>query len=340
MTAGVLFSHPACLEHDPTLLAPGHPEAPGRLRALESELRRREWPGWDFREAPLAGEEQLQLVHSAAHVQRIAELCLRGGGALDPDTPVIAESFRAARHAAGAACAMVRSLLAGEAPISFCAIRPPGHHAEPERAMGFCLFNNVAIAAELAIRELGARRVFILDWDVHHGNGTAEAFRARADVLFASIHQWPFYPGTGALEDAGSGDGEGYTINLPVPAGSTGPQWLALLERVVLPAAVAFAPDLVLVSAGFDAHAEDGLANCRLQISDYVELARLTSELARAVGAPLGAVLEGGYNQPVTARCVSATLAALAGEDGGGSAARDASLTPAAVAQVGRYWTL
>src|SRR5205814_992529 len=128
---------------------------------------------------------------------------------------------------------------------------------------------------------------------------------------------WPCYPGTGALGGAGSGDGEGYTINLPVPAGSTGPQWLALLERVVLPAAVAFAPELVLVSAGFDAHAEDGLADCRLQIGDYVELARLTSELARGLGAPLGAVLEGGYNQPVTARCVSATLAAFAGEDGG-----------------------
>src|SRR5205085_9279384 len=139
-----------------------------------------------------------------------------------------------------AACALVRSLLAGAAPISFCAIRPPGHHAEPERAMGFCLFNNVAIAAGLAIRELGARRVFIFDWDVHHGNGTAEAFRARADVLFASIHQSPLYPGTGPLADAGSGEGEGYTINLPVPPGSDEQVWLSLVQHVVLPAAVAF----------------------------------------------------------------------------------------------------
>jgi len=304
MTAGVLFSHPACLEHDPTLLAPGHPEAPGRLRALESELGRREWPGWDFRLAPPAGAEQLELVHSAAHVRGVAELCARGGGALDADTPVIAESFRAAQHAAGAACAMVRTLLAGEAPVCFCAIRPPGHHAEPERAMGFCLFNNVAIAAELAIRELGARRVFILDWDVHHGNGTAEAFRARADVLFASIHQWPFYPGTGALEDAGSGDGEGFTINLPVPAGSTGPQWLALLERVVLPAAVAFAPELVLVSAGFDAHAADPLADMRVTEDGFRELARRCRSLSDRVGA----VLEGGYELETLPGLVDAAL--------------------------------
>src|SRR5438876_3233439 len=313
MTAGLYFSHPACLEHDPRVHSPAHPDTPERLKAIEAALAAR-WPaGWERRDAKPASEAELELVHSERHVRAIAALSAAGGGAIDPDTFVGEPSFRAASAAAGAACSMTRTLLAGEASLGFCAVRPSGHHAEPERAMGFCLFDNLAIAAELAIRELGVRRVFILDWDVHHGNGTAEAFRARADVLFASIHQWPFYPGTGALEDAGSGDGEGYTINLPVPAGSTGPQWLALLERVVLPAAAAFAPELVLVSAGFDAHAEDGLANCRLQIGDYVELARLTSELARGLGVPLGAVLEGGYNQPVMARCVSATLAAFAG---------------------------
>src|SRR5438552_7030690 len=340
MTAGVLFSHPACLEHDPTLLAPGHPEAPGRLRALESELGRREWPGWDFRQAPPAGEEQLELVHPAAHVQGIAELCARGGGALDPDTPVIAESFRAAQHAAGAACAMVRSLLAGEAPVSFCAIRPPGHHAEPERAMGFCLFDNIAIAAELAIRELGARRVFILDWDVHHGNGTAEAFRARADVLFASIHQSPLYPGTGPLSDVGSGAGEGYTINLPVPPGSDERLWLSLLEHVVLPAAVAFAPDLVLVSAGFDAHAADPLANCRLENGSFAEMARHVRDVARAAAMPVGVVLGGGYERRVAAECVPTTLTAFSGEGEAHSAAPEALLTSRAAAQVGHYWPL
>src|SRR5207245_535330 len=158
-----------------------------------------------------------------------------------------------------------------------------------------CLFNNVAIAAELAIRELGLSRVFILDWDVHHGNGTAEAFRNRSDVLFASIHQSPHYPGTGPLGDAGSGAGEGYTINLPVPAGSGEELWLSLLERVVLPAAGAFGPQLVLLSAGFDAHAADPLADCLLQTSSFGQMAMQLRDTARAAGAPLGAVLEGGY---------------------------------------------
>ena len=146
--------------------------------------------------------------------------------------------------------------------MGFCGVRPSGHHAEPDRAMGFCLFNNVAVAAEFAIRELGARRVFIFDWDVHHGNGTAEAFRRRDDVLFASIHQSALYPGTGPLGDVGSGPGEGYTINLPVPAGSEDDLWLSLVEHIVLPAGREFEPDLVLVSAGFDAHRDDPLAGC------------------------------------------------------------------------------
>ena len=159
--------------------------------------------------------------------------------------------------------------MAGEATLGFCGVRPSGHHAEPDRAMGFCLFNNVALAAELAIRELGARRVFIFDWDVHHGNGTAEAFRRRRDVLFASIHQSGIYPGTGSAADVGSGEGEGYTINLPVPGGSEEEVWLSLTEHIVLPVAEAFAPDLVLISAGFDAHREDPLAGCLLETSSF-----------------------------------------------------------------------
>ena len=161
--------------------------------------------------------------------------------------------------------------------------------------MGFCLFNSAAIAAALAIAELGARRVFILDWDVHHGNGTAEAFRTRADVLYASIHQEGIYPGTGALSDAGSGAGEGYTLNLPVPGGSGEEQWLSLVEHVVLPAARAFAPDLVLISAGFDAHRADPLAGCALQAGSFGELARHVRAFAQQSEIPLGAILEGGY---------------------------------------------
>jgi acetoin utilization deacetylase AcuC-like enzyme len=340
MRAGVLFSHPACLEHDPTLLAPGHPEAPGRLRALESELRRREWPGWDFREAPPAGEEQLELVHTAAHVRGIAELCARGGGALDADTPVIAESFRAAQHAAGAACAMVRSLLAGEAPIAFCAIRPPGHHAEPGRAMGFCLFNNVAIAAELAIRELGARRVFILDWDVHHGNGTNEIFHRSKEVLFASLHQSPLYPGTGPLGDVGEGEGEGFSINLPVPPGSGEDDWLSLVQHVVMPAAREFEPELVLVSTGFDAHRADPLANCMLESGSFAQLAIHVRELAEGLGVPVGVVLEGGYDLTALAESVVATLESLSNGAGPPRQLERDSLSERAATVIGRYWRL
>jgi len=199
-TAGLYFSHPACLAHDPQAHSPGHPDTPQRLRAIEEALAARAWPEWERREGPAASNEELRLIHTARHVGLIEQLCASGGGALDPDTFVGERSLEAARHAAGAACAMTRALMAGEAAMGFCAIRPSGHHAEADRAMGFCLFNNVAIAAALAVAQLGARRVFVLDWDVHHGNGTAAAFFARADVLFASIHQMPLYPGTGALE--------------------------------------------------------------------------------------------------------------------------------------------
>jgi len=345
VTAGLYFSHPACLEHDPRVHSPAHPDTPERLLTLERALAERDWLGWERRPAPVASEGQLELVHTARHVRTIMDLCAAGGGAIDPDTFVGEPSFRAALHAAGGACAMTRALIAGEARAGFCGVRPSGHHAEAERAMGFCLFNNVAVAAAVAIAELGLRRVFVLDWDVHHGNGTAEIFRRRSDVLFASIHQAGLFPGTGPLEDAGSGAGEGYTINLPVPAGSEEPLWMALIERVVLPAAVAFEPDLVLVSAGFDAHVEDPLADCRLQTGSFAEMARRTRDMALAAEIPVGVVLEGGYNRRVLAECVCATLPALAGEARERSAPPEpledhGSITARAVAQVGRYWPL
>ncbi len=220
MSPALYISHPACLEHDPRAYSPEHPDTPERLLAIEQLLAAQDWLGWERREAPPASVDQLKLVHHRRHIESIEQMALAGGGAIDADTFVGEPSYRAALHGAGGACEMTRALMAGEAGIGFCGVRPSGHHAEADRAMGFCLFNNIAVAAELAIRKLGARRVFILDWDVHHGNGTAEAFRFRSDVLFASIHQSGIYPGTGSLSDAGSGPGLGYTINLPVPAGS------------------------------------------------------------------------------------------------------------------------
>ncbi len=319
---------------------PGHPDTPERLLAIERRLAQSDWLGWERREAPAVEEAVLELVHGAALVTEIRDMCAAGGGAIDPDTFVGEPSYRAALHAAGGACAMARALMAGESGLAFSGCRPSGHHAEPDRAMGFCLFNNLAVAAALAIDALGARRVFVLDWDVHHGNGTAAAFRSRADVLFASIHQAGIYPGTGALADAGAGPGEGYTINLPVPGGSDERPWLSLLEHVVLPAATAFAPDLVLVSAGFDAHRADPLAGCLLETESFARMARHVRDLARRLGIPLGVVLEGGYEPAVLADSVHATLSALADEQPAPSAAPASELTERAAAQVSRYWPL
>jgi acetoin utilization deacetylase AcuC-like enzyme len=307
------ISHPSSLEHDPRKAMPGHPESPERLRAIERALAEREWLGMERRSAPPAREEDLLRVHSPEHVAAMRRLAAGGGGAVDLDTYVGPTSYEAAVHAAGGACELVRALLGGETAAGFAALRPPGHHAEPDRAMGFCLFGSVAIAAELAIAELGVERVFILDWDVHHGNGTAATFRRRPDVLFASIHQSGIFPGTGAASDRGAGPGEGYTLNLPVSPGSGEEEWLALLGDVVLPAAAEFRPQLVLVSAGFDAHREDPLASCRLEAASFGKMARLVRDAAGGWGAPIGAVLEGGYNLDALAASVVATLVALSG---------------------------
>jgi acetoin utilization deacetylase AcuC-like enzyme len=307
------FSHPSSLDHDPRPHLPGHPENPERLRAIEAYLSERDWLGWERREAPAAGVAELELVHDPTHVERIRRLCAAGGGAIDVDTAVVPASYEAALHAAGGACEMVRALLGGGAEVAFTAVRPPGHHAEPERAMGFCLFDSIAIAAELAIRELGAERVFILDWDVHHGNGTEAAFRERADVLFASIHQGGIFPGTGSHSERGTGPGEGFTLNLPVRPGAGEETWLPLLEEAVLPVAAEFRPDLVLISAGFDAHLADPLAGCTLRTEDFAAMAARTRELAVELGAPVGAVLEGGYEPAALAESIAATMDALAG---------------------------
>jgi acetoin utilization deacetylase AcuC-like enzyme len=305
------FSHPSSLEHDPRQGVPGHPEQPERLQAIEAALGERDWLGWERREAPAASEEELTLVHPREHVETIRGLSRAGGGPIDADTFAGERSYEAALHAAGGACAMTRALLAGDAEVGFCALRPPGHHAEAERSMGFCLFGNVAVAAALAIAELGLERVFILDWDVHHGNGTAEIFRHRDDVLFASIHQEGIFPGTGAREDTGSGRGEGYTINLPVPAGSDEELWASLLADVVIPTAEEFQPQLVLISAGFDAHRDDPLAECRLETSSFGWLASIVKEAAGRWQVPIGAVLEGGYDPSALAASTVATMGAL-----------------------------
>ena len=337
---GVYVRHHSSLEHDPSEQLAEHPDTPERIVAIESEMASLDWLGFDVLDAPVVTDAALERVHSKAHVEVIRKLAAAGGGPIDQDTFVGEASFRAALHAAGGACLMVERLLGGEEKLGFSGLRPAGHHAESARAMGFCLFNNVAIAAESAIAEHGLERVFVLDWDVHHGNGTAEIFRRRSDVLFASIHQTGIYPGTGLLRDTGSGPGEGYTINLPVYTGSQGEPWLSLLEWVIVPAALDFRPQLVLISAGFDAHRLDPIGGCMLETADFAQMACHVRDLAASLGAPVGAVLEGGYDLGALADCVVATLKALSGAGETESIAPDPILTSRAAAQFGRYWRL
>ena len=338
--AGLLFEHPGSRAYDPRGQVAEHPDTPERIDAIDGALAAVDWLGWERRVAPMATRAELEAVHDARLVDMIERLVAGGGGLIDADTPVDPAGYSAARYASGAACAMVRALIAGEARVAFAALRPSGHHAERSRAMGFCLFNNIAVAAQLAIDQLGVRRVFILDWDVHHGNGTAEIFRRRDDVLYASIHQANTFPGSGPLRDAGSGAGLGYTINLPVPAGSDGERWVSLLEHVVLPAAIAFRPELVLISAGFDAHRADPLGGCQLESADFARMARHVRDLARRTHAPIGAVLEGGYDPPALAESLIATMRALGEDDAAESIAPDLIYTRQAASYIGHHWEL
>ena len=283
------------------------------------------WPGVERVDATPATTEQIMRVHPAAHVERIESLSAAGGGPIDLDTVTSAGSYGAALHAAGGAILAVDRVLGGGERFAFCALRPPGHHAETDRAMGFCLFNNAAIAARHALAEHGAERVLILDWDVHHGNGTQEVFYSDPAVLFTSIHQSPLYPGTGAPHETGSGAGEGYTINLPVPGGADGELFLSLVQAVVEPVARAFAPGLLIVSAGYDAHAADPLASCILQTGDYGEMAASLRVLAEDLGIGVVVCLEGGYALDALADSVVATVAGFTGT----AAPRRASADPA-----------
>jgi acetoin utilization deacetylase AcuC-like enzyme len=309
MRAPVLFSHPSSLEHD----TGPHPEQPARIVAIERELAARGWLGFERRESPEAPRSLLEAVHATRHINAIQELCVLGGGMIDADTIVSTGSWEAALHAAGGAVAVVDELLGGGAPFAASLHRPPGHHAETARPMGFCLFNNIAIAARHALEAHGLRRVLIVDWDVHHGNGTEEIFRTSPEVLFCSIHQWPLYPGTGPAGDAGRGAGEGFTINLPVPAGSGDDVWCSLVEHVVVPAAQGYHPGLILISAGFDAHADDPLAGCLVTDEGFATMAMSLRALGAALSVPVGLVLEGGYALGALARGLAETLEILAG---------------------------
>ncbi|WP_349239774.1 histone deacetylase [Patulibacter sp. SYSU D01012] len=307
--APVLFRHPSSLRHD----TGSHPERAARITAVETALAARDWCGYDVRESPQATTEQLQAVHPAVHVERIRALAAAGGGSIDADTIVSAGSWEAALHAAGGAVAVVDALLDGGAGRAASLHRPPGHHCETAQPMGFCLFNNVAVAARHALDAHGLRRVLVYDWDVHHGNGTAEIFAGTDEVLFCSVHEFPLYPGTGRPNEVGHGAGKGFTVNLPVPEGSGDDVWIGMTEQIVLPIARSYAPELILVSAGYDAHVEDPLAGCTVTDAGFERVAHAVHRVGDELGVPVGLVLEGGYAPDALARSVAATLAAWAG---------------------------
>jgi len=297
--------------HDP---GPGHPERPGRLRAVREALQ---GLGAGAGARTPASRTDLgglaRLVHSGGHVERIDGL--RGRSArLDPDTAVCPESVEAAWTAVGAAVDLVEALFNGAARRGLALVRPPGHHAEPDRAMGFCLLNNIAIAAAHAIASGRANRVLIVDWDVHHGNGTQSAFYERSDVMYFSVHEWPLFPGTGATHESGAGIGAGATCNAPLPAGAGDDEYLAVFDRVLVPLADRFRPDLVLVSAGFDAHHDDPLGGMRVTTDGFAAMCRRSRRLAEEhAEGRLGLVLEGGYSLPALGRSVRACADALVG---------------------------
>lgn len=305
----LLYYDPRFLDHD----TGAHPEQPERLRQIVAKLEatglaaRAERPTWQ----PVT-RARLERVHEPGHIDRIAALAEGGGGRVDADTIVSVASFDVARLAAGAACDAVDRVLRGEAKTALCLVRPPGHHAVAERAMGFCLFNNIAIAAGVAREEHQLDRVLVVDWDVHHGNGTQDTFYADGRVGFFSAHRWPFYPGTGAADETGTGDGLGATQNLPIAFGTPRATYCEQFANELEKFAARIRPQLVLVSAGFDSHRADPIGSLGLETEDFAELTKRVREVAAVyANGRVVSILEGGYNPPILAECVETHLAGL-----------------------------
>jgi len=293
------------LEHVPPS---GHPECPARLKSLVQHLK--DCAVWDQLVAippTPASSEDLRRVHTPGYLEYLRSVCEAGGGQLDAgDTHASQDSFEVARLAVGGVLRAIDAVLEHRVENAFCAVRPPGHHAEVDCPMGFCLLNNVALGARYAQQHYGLRKIAILDWDVHHGNGTQHIFEGDPSVLYISLHEYPFYPGTGARDERGIGRGEGFTLNIPLPAGTGEDRYLQAFDEEVVPALETFSPDLLMVSAGFDAHMNDPLADMNLSDASY---AAMTWKV-KAV-APVVSVLEGGYDLGALARSVEQHLRVL-----------------------------
>jgi acetoin utilization deacetylase AcuC-like enzyme len=302
----LLYTHQACLDHDPGSY---HPESPARLRAVLEALEAHEFARLERREAPEAAIEDLARVHPRPFVERLlAAVPQTGHVAIDADTVMSPASGQAALRAAGAVTAAVDAVIAGEADNAFCAVRPPGHHAEPRRAMGFCLFNNIAVGALRAREVHGLARVAAIDFDVHHGNGTQARFADDPTLFYASTHQSPLYPGTGAASETGVGN----IVNAPLPPLAGSHQFRMAMSQKILPALDAFRPEMVLISAGFDAHRHDPLAQLLLEEADYTWATEQLVDIARRHAAGrVVATLEGGYDLPALAASAAAHVRVL-----------------------------
>ncbi len=304
------YSHADFLEHD---TGPGHPESPDRLRAIEQALSDIRFLGLQRRFPPIPADIQtkLSLVHDTAMIQRVLNsLPKHGLNYFDADTVASSGSGRAALRAVGAVCDAVDQLCTRQSGNAFCALRPPGHHAMPGYPMGFCLFNNIAIAAEYARHQYGLERIAIVDFDVHHGNGTQAAFYNQAQVLYASSHEWPHYPGSGDAKECGVGN----IVNAPLSVGSDGEAFRSRYRDIILPRVKTFNPQLILLSAGFDAHKDDPLASLRLVEDDYRWLTLELMQIADACcDGRIISCLEGGYNLKALAASVAIHVACLAG---------------------------
>jgi acetoin utilization deacetylase AcuC-like enzyme len=300
-----LVYHERFLDHD---TGAGHPERADRLRSIVKHLKDVGlWQQLQHLMIDQATEEWLLAVHTPEHIKFLNDAIKRGVQILDPDTHACAASLDVALLAAGGVLAGVDAVMSGVLQNVFCAVRPPGHHATRDKVMGFCLFNNIAIGARYAQRAHGVERVAIIDWDVHHGNGTQDIFYDDKSVLFISMHQFPLWPGTGTREETGSGKGAGYTLNIPMKPGSGEPEYIAAFTKDILPMLDGFRPDLIMISAGFDAHRDDPLANINLTEESFGRMTTMVMEVAdKYCNRRIVSVLEGGYNLPALARSVEA----------------------------------
>ena len=309
--------HERFLDHDTGIR---HPERPDRLAAIVSHLNEINfWNSLRHLQIDRADETWITKVHTTRHLRFVLDACERGVEVLDQgDTHVCKDSYDVALLAVGGVLAGVDAVVNGSVQSVFCAVRPPGHHAESETAMGFCLFNNVAVAARYAQEKFGIGKVAIVDWDVHHGNGTQQIFYEDPSVLYVSTHQYPFYPGTGSRSERGAGKGEGFTVNVPMQAGSGEKEYMGAFQNEIFPAMDLFAPELVIISAGFDAHKDDPLANINLTEASFSKITHTVMEVAgRHCEGRIVSVLEGGYDLQALAMSVEAHLLALMGRDSG-----------------------